>query len=96
MKLLEQLCITDGITVKLHCCVTGIEDPVTTWYKIADDGTHIPINTSDPDITINTDDPLNPILCISPFSSRHAGKYRYNTTNNAGDDSGDVDIKCKL
>ena len=90
---LEKLCIPRDGSLKLHCCVTGIDQPVTNWSRILEDGTIVPINLTDPSISIDRTDPLNPILCISPYMARHEGKYLCETTNNPGNDSGIVDTK---
>ena len=92
----EALQVMDNMTVILHCPVRGIDMPMTMWYRVRTDRRIVPINTTaEPAFMIDRTDPLNPILTISPFNPSLAGTYRCTTTNIAGDDDGDVVIRCK-
>lgn len=92
----EPVCGRDNNRLSLHCCYSGIDRPTTRWLFVFPNGTEVPVNTSDPAITVTDDDRMNSVLTIFPFGPRYVGTYRCNTTNIAGTDAGNVNVICKL
>ena len=85
----------DNNKISLHCFYSGLGQPITQWFFVLPSGMQVPVNSSDPVINI-TDNSMNLILTIFPFSERYAGTYRCNTSNDAGSDTGDVIVQCKV
>ena len=81
--------------ISLHCNYRSRTEANTQWFHVFLNGTQVPVDTNDPAINI-TDDGMNSILTIFPFSQRFAGTYRCNTSNEAGSDTGDVIVKCEI
>lgn len=91
----EPLRIPNNRTVILHCPYTGVDPALTDWFLVRSDGAEILINASlNPAFSVS-DNGSNVILTISPFTPDLAGTYRCSTTNNAGDDDGDIVLQCK-
>ena len=91
----DPLKVVNNETVILHCPYSGIDPANTDWYLVRSDHVAILINASaNPAYTV-TDNESNVILTISPFTRDLAGTYRCFTTNNAGNDTGDVILQCK-
>ena len=88
--------IVENVTVRLHCPYSGINEPTTRWLLVASDRTTTEIVDMPPDIMlINDTVNRNLILVINNFREESEGTYRCDTGNIAGDDEGDVVIRCK-
>lgn len=83
--------IATGRTVMLRCPTSGIEAPQTTWFRL--NGTQlVPVSNSDLGVTVvNFMNDL--ILSIASYNDSFAGLYRCVTSNNAGDDTGDITLQ---
>ena len=88
--------IVENVTVRLHCPYSGINEPTTRWLLVASDRTTTEIVDMPPNIMlINDTVNRNLILVINNFREEFEGTYRCDTGNIAGDDEGDVVIRCK-
>ena len=91
----QSISVRNGNTIELHCPYSGTEKPSTTWYRVGPSGVLMSVNSSIPDVTI-IDASNDLILTFSSFTPSLAGTYRCVTTNNAGDDEGNVILKSKF
>uniref|UniRef100_A0A1X7USI3 Uncharacterized protein n=2 Tax=Amphimedon queenslandica TaxID=400682 RepID=A0A1X7USI3_AMPQE len=81
-------------TISLHCNYRSRVPANTQWLWVFLNGTQVPVDTNDSAINV-TDDGMNSILTIFPFSQHFAGTYRCNASNEAGSDTGDVIIEFR-
>jgi hypothetical protein len=86
----EPVQVRQGMDVTLHCPYSGIDPASTRWFFVRPDRFAVPINATGNPAFMVTDNGTNLILTITSFGRDLQGTYRCGTTNNAGDDSGDV------
>ena len=86
----------EGNKISLHCFYSGGRQPITRWYLVFPNATQVLVEMINDTAISITDDSMNSLLTIFPFSQRHAGTYRCNTSNSAGSDTGDVIVECKI
>ena len=92
----DPVTVAGNDTVRLHCPYSGINEPTTRWLLVASDGTTTEIVDMPPDIMlINDIVNRNLILVINNFREEFEGTYRCDTGNIAGEDEGDIVIRCK-
>ena len=91
----QSISVINGNTIELHCPYLGTEKPSTTWYRVGPSGVLVSINSSTPGVTIS-DISNDLILTFSSFAPSLVGTYRCVTTNNAGDDEGNIILGSKF
>ena len=90
----EPVMVRENVTVRLFCPFSGIDEPTTRWVRVNRDRTTTDVVAMPPNIIIESD-PNDVILVIQNFNEDLEGTYRCVTDNNAGDDEGDVVLRCK-
>ncbi len=90
----EPVEILENVTVRLYCPFTGLDQPTTRWVRVNRDRTTTDVVEMPPGLVL-INETNNIILQISSFSEGFEGTYRCVTDNNAGDDDGDVVLRCK-
>lgn len=86
--------VLSNMTVYMYCPVSGIDLPKTRWVRVDSNGDKTDVVEMPPTITI-VKGSYNLTLVIRNFNKEMEGTYRCITTNNAGDDEGDVVLRCK-
>ena len=94
----EPVEVMENVTVRLFCPFTGLDQPTTRWVRVNRDRTTTDVVAMPPDLVLSTEvinGFENRILEIMRFGEGFEGTYRCITDNNAGDDDGDVVLRCK-